>query len=358
MIATYQQWVDSLGLPIHRGYYIEDLRTVALGWWAERGCNAAFIQLSGHEGILETRVTGIPPGQTTRPCRMALDDVYYVLEGKGLATVWGAEHGARTTFEWQKRSLFLIPRQSFYQLTNAQGAQPATLLSHNYLPVDMEAIADPEFFFNNPYLPPQGAALADFYSEARKQPARGEADYSWYGNFFPDMGVWDKLEPYRQRGAGGHVVSVTFPSSSRGGGVSMSVFPAGRYKKAHRHVAGNFIVIPAGEGFSLIWEEGKEKIFIPWHEASCFAPQFYHQHFNLGTTPARYLKFGYGWGGIRRYGNRYLSPVQIEYPDEDPWIRQTFEKELSKRGLTSLMPDGVYQDRDYQWEYAADSDAD
>ncbi|MFC2057133.1 hypothetical protein ACFLTO_06180 [Chloroflexota bacterium] len=43
---------------------------------------------------------------------------------------------------------------------------------------------------------------------------------------------------------------------------------------------------------------------------------------------------------------------QIEYPDEDPWIRQTFEKELAKKNLTSLMPDEAYKDRDYQWGFA------
>ncbi|MBM2810138.1 MAG: hypothetical protein HW416_897, partial [Chloroflexi bacterium] len=25
---AYDRWIDSLGLPIHTGYYIEDLRTV------------------------------------------------------------------------------------------------------------------------------------------------------------------------------------------------------------------------------------------------------------------------------------------------------------------------------------------
>ena len=36
---TYDRWMDSVGIPIHRGYFIEDLRTVELGWWDERQCN-------------------------------------------------------------------------------------------------------------------------------------------------------------------------------------------------------------------------------------------------------------------------------------------------------------------------------
>ena len=46
-----------------------------------------------------------------------------------------------------------------------------------------------------------------------------------------------------------------------------------------------------------------------------------------------------------------LSNDQIEYADEDPSIRERFEEELGKRGLTSLMPDEAYKQRDYLWDY-------
>jgi hypothetical protein len=43
---------------------------------------------------------------------------------------------------------------------------------------------------------------------------------------------------------------------------------------------------------------------------------------------------------------------QIEYPDEDLFIRQKFEVELAKRGVTSLMPDEAYSNRNYKWSKA------
>ena len=46
-----------------------------------------------------------------------------------------------------------------------------------------------------------------------------------------------------------------------------------------------------------------------------------------------------------------MSNDQIEYADEEPWVREKFEEELAKRGVTSLMPDGAYKDRDYEWDY-------
>jgi hypothetical protein len=46
---------------------------------------------------------------------------------------------------------------------------------------------------------------------------------------------------------------------------------------------------------------------------------------------------------------------QIEYPNEEPWIRQKFEAELAKRGIRSLMPEEAYRDRNYEWKYDEDS---
>jgi mannose-6-phosphate isomerase-like protein (cupin superfamily) len=82
--------METVGIPIHRGYYVEDLRTVELGWWEERQCNAAFIQLMGQEGVSEARVSEIPPVKTLPPTPFALDEVVYVVEGEGVLHLGGA----------------------------------------------------------------------------------------------------------------------------------------------------------------------------------------------------------------------------------------------------------------------------
>ena len=46
-LFTYDYWMESTGLPIHKGFYVEDLRTLKLGWWEERQSMTAFIQLAG-----------------------------------------------------------------------------------------------------------------------------------------------------------------------------------------------------------------------------------------------------------------------------------------------------------------------
>jgi hypothetical protein len=42
---------------------------------------------------------------------------------------------------------------------------------------------------------------------------------------------------------------------------------------------------------------------------------------------------------------------QIEYVNEDTWVREKFESELAKRGLTSLMPPETYTNPDFEWNW-------
>ena len=114
-------------------------------------------------------------------------------------------------------------------------------------------------------------------------------------------------------------------------------------------------------------EQGADKVVIPWHEGSVFVPpnNWWHQHFDPGSAPARYLALHAPTG--MPTGNAYFTnskgekltvaheddPAnQIEYPDEDPWIRKKFEEDLAKSGLKSLMPDEAYRDRHFKWRYA------
>ena len=350
-IAPHYLWAQSLGLPIHRGYYIEDGRTVELGWWEERKCFTAFVMLSGQEGTGETRITEIPPGESLPPLKFALDELVYVLSGRGFTTIW--EGGASKVFEWQDRSLFLLPRNQTHQLSNAQGAAPARLLHYNFLPTALAGIPYPELFFNNDDFEPirEQGIDADLYSTATSAPS-STGSVLWWGNFFPDMAAWEKLRHQGNRGAGAAGVAMQFPHSPHF--AHMSVIPTQKYKKAHRHGPGFAIVIPAGEGFSIMWKEGMDKVIVPWHEASIFIPpnRWFHQHFNTGIIPARYLalhppvQFAYDEKVEDRARN------QIEYVDEEPWIREMFEAELAKHSLETLMPDDAYRDRDYQWAAA------
>ncbi len=85
-----------------------------------------------------------------------------------------------------------------------------------------------------------------------------------------------------------------------------------------------------------------------WKPNSVVVPpaNWFHQHFNTGDRPARYLALKFAG---RRY---YISPEfapgnsdvdvklgghQIEYGDEDPAIHATFEAELRTNGAACGM---------------------
>ena len=71
---------------------------------------------------------------------------------------------------------------------------------------------------------------------------------------------------------------------------------------------------------------------------------WYHQHFNTGTTPARYLAFKAEGVAIRNaqgvpkaWISKRLGGDQIDYADESPTVRQLFTDALAGRGLTPRM---------------------
>jgi oxalate decarboxylase/phosphoglucose isomerase-like protein (cupin superfamily) len=350
--TAYNDWMESIGIPIYEGHFVKDLRSVKLARWEERNANAAFLSLKGMEGVSEARIMEVAPGQSMPPMKLTVGELVYVLEGHGLTKVWNGAGGHQQTFEWSERSIFHIPRLLHHQIFNGSGDRPVRLLHYNYLPVAMSVMPDPEFHFNNP-TPCKTVLSNSMFGEAEELPNL-EKIY-WSGHVFPSLDEWSKLTAFRDRGAGGSALWMKFPGDEIN--AHMSVFDRGLYKKAHRHGPGRVIIIPAGGGFSLLWREGGEKVFCPWSEATVFVPpeDWYHQHFNTGKGEARYIALG----PIRQFLGKGETPAdrlarQIEYTDEDPWIRKKFAEELAKNGTPNAMPDQVYSDPNYEWPYGDD----
>ena len=171
---AYDRWLADQDVPVHKGFYVEDARTLERGWWQLRGCPAAVLSLEGHRGVEHVHVLEIPPGETIPPFRMALEEIVYVLAGQGLASVW-AEGQPKVNFEWQKHSLFRIPTNYNYELSNARGDKPALTLHVNLLPMAMGTNPSTDFFFNNDYVETSQLYREDggFYSSAAQAVQRG-----------------------------------------------------------------------------------------------------------------------------------------------------------------------------------------
>ena len=153
----------------------------------------------------------------------------------------------------------------------------------------------------------------------------------------------------KERGAGGGHIRFQLAKCSMNSHISQ--FPIGTYKKCHRHGPGAHVIILSGEGYSLMWPEGEEPTRYDWEVGSMIVPPnlWYHQHFNTGNSPARYLAFKYEGVAIRNaqgvpkaWISQRIGGDQIDYADEQTEVRTMFAEALAKIGLQSRM-DAAYE---------------
>lgn len=340
MDTPYDDWVACQGIDTFKGYFIEDLNTLPLKWWERKGGYGAFINLDGAGYLDDGFVCIIPPGQSLKPQRHLFEELVYILEGRGATSMW-QENGQKQTFEWQKGSLFAIPLNAHYQHFNGQGDQEARMLGVTNAPLVINLFHNEGFVMDNPYVFSDRFQGEEDYFGGR---ARLYNDRVLETNFISDVTTLETIA-WNERGKGS--ASVMFELAESTMGAHISEFQVGMYKKAHRHGPGAHVLILCGEGYSIMWPEGKEKMRINWKPGSILVPPegWFHQHFNSGNRPARYL-------ALKMLSRRYkLTPGkiksdvplnqggwQIEYEDEDPEIRRVFEEECARSGATVIMP--------------------
>ena len=119
----------------------------------------------------------------------------------------------------------------------------------------------------------------------------------------------------------------------------MSEFEVGGYKLGHRHPYEAIILTLNGSGFSLASKEGLKEadaVKVDWKAGSLVSPPYfwYHQHFNTGSTKARY--FAMTEGDFPKRLGIPLQVEQIETAQEDPQIKVRFDEELRKAAAAKL----------------------
>jgi hypothetical protein len=119
------------------------------------------------------------------------------------------------------------------------------------------------------------------------------------------------------------------------------------------------VLVLNGRGYTLLWKgatkysDATEHVRVEFTEGTLFVPPdgWFHQHFNTGGDPARYLAAN--WGGDGKWFMRALGGGGrthrlgktstrkggnlIEYEDEDPAVSDMFEAELKKAGVKNRM---------------------
>jgi len=338
--SPYEKWVARQGVPVVEGYSVYDLNAVQVADWDWLGGPGALVHLHGTAGTNNAFVAEIPPGGQLAPQRHLFEVFVYVLQGRGATQVW-TDPKHKHQFEWQAGALFAVPLNASYQLFNTSGREPVRFYAVTTLPLMLDLLHNEEFIFHNEWAFTDrfnGSDLEYFARRGEQYPGR-----IWETNFVPDVNRFE-LQDWSVRGAGGRNIFFELADSTMC--ASISEFGVGMYKKAHRHGPGAHVTVLSGQGYTLMWKEGQPRVKVPWRGGSVFVPpdMWFHQHFNTGPEPARYMPIR--WGSAKYHMFNYLGITkdvkeggdQIEYEDEDPEIGAMFAEELAANGVENRMP--------------------
>ncbi|MGE5539482.1 MAG: ethanolamine ammonia lyase-activating protein [Gemmatimonas sp.] len=338
---TYKRWQAAQNIPIVTGFFIDEINTVELSPWDLKGVPAAFVNLDGAGEVCDAQICEIPPAGKTKPQKHLYEEMVYVARGHGATSVWQKD-GRKHTFEWGPGSLFAIPLNARYQHFNSSGTEPARTFSVTNSCFVMNLFHNLDFVFNDDYVfADRFDPNADGYFDKEELFGR----FYMSTNFVPDL-LGLKLIDWNERGKGSRSMMLDLAGQTMGSHVSE--FPIGTYKKAHRHGPGAHVIILSGQGYSLLWSEGEEPKRVDWKPGSVVVPpnQWFHQHFNAGAMPARYLalrwgnwRFHFAGSGDNEGVDRSTEQggAQIEFQHEDPAIHRAFEETVRKAGARCQM---------------------
>jgi oxalate decarboxylase/phosphoglucose isomerase-like protein (cupin superfamily) len=336
--TPYTRWVAREGLDIISAFYIPSLHTVELKPWPRRGGRGVFINHDASRTSNDCYVCEVPTGGKLAPQRQLFEEMILVLDGTGSTTVWN-DAGKKVSFEWRKGAMFAIPLNTWHQHFNGSGREPARFVAVTNGPPVINLYEDVDFVFNTQF---------DFRNRFDGEPDyfanRGEQKGLLLQTNFVADAVNLPLISAKERGAGGGHIRFNMARGSMNSHISQ--FPVGTYKKGHRHGPGAHVIILTGEGYSLMWPEGEEPRRYEWQVGTMIVPPnfWFHQHFNTGTTPARYLAFKHEVVAIRNaqgvpkaWISQRIGGDQVDYADEKPLVRTMFAEALAKHGLESRM---------------------
>jgi oxalate decarboxylase/phosphoglucose isomerase-like protein (cupin superfamily) len=354
----YERWMEKEGVPIVEGYGVTDVSKIPLKGWKRLGCEGAYLQFRGLEGITGVYVGRIAPESALQPERHLYEKIIYIIRGEGVAEIQQRDHVPQT-ISWRTGSLFSPPLNALHRLINHANA-PALFLAVTTAPMVLDHFHNEQFVFNSDF------SFADRYDgerdyfEARNDRylAANNRQWIWETNFIPDARK-ALIDAQEQKGAGVNITQFEISNNTLIG--HLAEWPMGRYHKAHYHGGGAVLVILRSEGYSLMWPNdlgtrpyesghGEKVVRVDWVPGSVFSPPtlWFHQHFNTGAEPALQLALRCGSHkfplGIRVAAIRagvYTSVKQggtlIEYDDEDPEIRRRYELELERKGMAPDM---------------------
>ena len=331
-VTPYQEWQQGEGIPSYTGSYLGSMYNAELKPWDRIGQKAAFANLADQEHD-DGWLIEIGPKGETKVIHHMFEMGIFVLSGQGATTFWQPGK-PKQTVEWQRGSVFSPPLNSHYQHFNLDGEHPARMYCVTNAPMVINLYRSGDFPFNCDYVfADRFAGEEGFFSQQGEQ----VEEQLWKTNLVPDIRAFT-LRDNPGRGEGN--LRMGFHLANNQMAAHCSDFPPGIYKKGHYHGVGAHVIILTGQGYSLLWFEGGPRRKVDWQDGSVLSPRDheFHQHFNTGPTPARYLAFRLGALDPARVASEGGGrPFQIEYEQEDPAIYDEYVAECAKHGARVVL---------------------
>ncbi len=288
LVDPYEDWAKGEGIPIVTGAAV-DLLAVEPAPWARFGVNAAFCDLDGRCDFLSVFLIELSPGASSAPQKHLYEEVCYGLAGHGTTEMELAGGGMRT-IEWGPRSVFAVPMNARYRHRNASAA-PARFAAVNDLRYLLNLYRNQRFIFDTPNIFPE---------------RDGETCFA--------------ADTFGLDSTAGSGISAASPTLADGSiGADVVELAPGTRANTSRQMQGWHLFGVAGEGYTLAWEENEQDSRrTDWRHGVVYGPpgMAFHQHFNAGAAPARYLGLQLGSSRYpmfrsRRtaYGDGVASPM-------------------------------------------------
>ena len=369
--TSYDNFMESQGIPIFRGIGVRRVQDMPLAPWKRMGGRGTFIQLFGTEGKWGCYVVEVPGAGALTPERHMYEEIMVVVEGRGTTEIWTDDQKKPHSFEWQKGSMFSVPMNTWHRIINA-ASSPALILVASTAPNVMNLFRDIDWIFNCPVkLPSRFDGSADFFKpkdDIAPDPLRGLAMRK--SNLIPDI-INGQLYLDNRRSPGYLRVEPNMANNVFYGFVGEH--EPGRYSKAHAHLSSAVLVCLRGKGYTYTWpraigmtpwKDGKaDQVFRQDYEpvglvtAAPYGGDWFHAHFGISKEPLRLI----GWYGPNNHrkdragvpGEKDTDEGAIDVTEggtaipywlEDPFLRQEYEETLAREGVKSRMDESLYHD--------------
>ena len=352
--SAYTKFKEKEGIPQYTGFAV-DVYELQLGPWQRMGpgIEGAYIDLDGAGALVNAFLLEIPAGGKTISTHHLFEEQIVFLSGEGETHIWQSDPSNKAVIPWKTGTLFSPPLNAWHQHFN-KGTEPARLATVTDLPLKIDLFRSADFLFNAEYdFTDRYAGQADYFDPENSQdyaPMSRSHSLSIV-NLVRNVWTWRLFHA----GQGYKDIDRHFLLSDNTMTGHVEQFPVGTYERAHRHGPSSTIVLLGGTGYSLMWDtkhgytpwkngKGDQVKKVDWHKGIMVIPpiQWFHQHFNNGAEPARFIKLGGSpghelypmTGNVLEGGQRYT----VLFRNEDPYVRTYFLNELAKNNASIAMP--------------------